>query len=181
MMDVGKRTRDDAIAQFTGSINQDYYARTFFAIGDSRGFVWTVNKAALVLGPVWFGFRGLWQWMLAFTILETFALILIGRGIWADLTQSVAGRIASVEIQLALRNEQLETAIATGKSSVEALRRNIEGLEGIIAQARIEMLEIESGRFSLLMTGLLLFILARVIMSVLANPMLARSFASWRA
>lgn len=181
MTEAVTRAQDDAIAQFTGSINQAYYSRTFHAIGESRSFVWTLNRAALVLGPIWFGFRGLWQWMLVFTIVETFALILIGRGLWADLTRSVGARIESVEIQLALRNEQLETAIAAGSSSVDALRRNIDGLEGIIAQARVEMLEIESGRFSLLLTGLFFFVLARLIMSVLANPMLARSFAFWRA
>ncbi|MCE8007000.1 ABC transporter permease subunit [Aestuariivita sp.] len=173
--------KDKAVAQFTGSRNQAYYAQAFHAIGESRHFVWTVNRAALLLGPIWFGFRGLWQWMLAFTILETFALILIGRGLWADLTQSVGARIASIEIQLDLRKEQLETALAEGSNSVAALRRNIEGLEGIIAQAQSEMLEIEAGRFGLFLTGLALFLGARLIMSVLANPLLARSFASWRA
>lgn len=180
MTDYAIPSQGDAIAQFAGARNQAYYAKVFHTIGDSRGFVWTVNRAALVLGPIWFGFRGLWSWMLAFAILETFAMVLIGRGIWADLTQSVAERIASIEIQLSLRHAQLETAIAEGKSSIDALRRNIEGLEGIIAQARGEMLEIETGRFGLLMTGLALFVAARLVMSVLANPMLARSFMAWR-
>ena len=180
MTDYATPSQRYAIVQFAGERNQAYYAKVFHTIGDSRGFVWTVNRAALVLGPIWFGFRGLWSWMLAFTILETFAMVLIGRGIWADLTQSVAKRIASIEIQLSLRHAQLETAIIDGKSSIEALRRNIEGLEAIIAQARVEMLEIETGRFGLLMTGLALLIAARLGMSVLANPMLVRSFTAWR-
>ena len=180
MTDNTTPSQSDAILQFTGAQNQAYYAKVFHAIGDSCRFVWTVNRAALVLGPIWFGFRGLWSWMLAFTILETFALILIGRGIWADLTQSTAERIATIEIQMSLRHAQLETAIAEGKSSIDALRRNIEGLEGIISQARVEMLEIETGRISLLVTGLTLFVAARLVMSVLANPMFARSFTAWR-
>lgn len=181
MTDATKSSHDHAIAQFTGTLNAGYYAQAFHAIGESRGFVWTANRAALLLGPVWFGLRGLWQWMLAFTIVETIALILIGRGIWADLTQTVGQRVATIEKQLELRNAQLETALAEGAASVEALRRNIEGLEAIIAQAQAEMLEIEAGRFGVFLTGLLLLVIARLAMSVLANPMLARSFASWRA
>ncbi len=181
MSETARRTSDNAIAQFTGAMNETYYAETFHRIGESRGFVWTVNRAALLLGPVWFGFRGLWQWLLAFTIVETLALILVGRGLWADLTQSVGARIATIEKQLELRNAQLETAIAKGSSSVEALQRNIEGLEEIIAQAQAEMLDIEAGRLGVFLTGLLLFLVARLVMAVLANPLLARSFASWRA
>lgn len=175
-----KPVTDDAIAVFTSAASRPYYALKFDAIGESRGFVWTLNRAALLLGPVWYGFRSLWSWMLAFTILETFALILIGRGLWADLTRSVTDRMASIEIQLSLRQSQLETAIAERKSSVDALRRNIDGLEGIIAQAQVEMQEIEAGRIWLFILGLALFLVARLIMAVLANPLLARRFAVWR-
>lgn len=171
---------DDSIAEFTGAKSRAYYADIFDAIGENRQFVWTLNRAALLFGPIWYGFRGIWSWMLAFTVVETFALILIGRGLWADLTRTVTDRIASVEIQLELRRSQLESAIADGKDSIDALRRNIEGLEGIIAQAQIEMQQIEAGRVWVLVMGLALFVAARFAMAVLANPLLARQFTIWR-
>ena len=68
-------------ARFAGS-NAAYYERQFRLIGSTAGFTWTFNPAAAALGPVWYGLRGIWNWSLAFVILEAFALVQIGRGWW---------------------------------------------------------------------------------------------------
>lgn len=65
--------------------NPDYYAAMFDKIGASSKFVPTINLMAGLFGPVWFGARGLWNWALAFLILETLALVQIARGLFGDL------------------------------------------------------------------------------------------------
>ena len=57
------------IAQFVGS-NAKYYENQFVSIGNRTKFTWTFNFIAAILGPIWFGLRGLWKWALPFTIVN---------------------------------------------------------------------------------------------------------------
>ena len=73
-------TADDqgaSIRQFVGSSGA-YYERQFDLIGNRSGFTWSFNVAAALLGPIWYGLRGLWRWGLPFTVLEAFSLARIG-------------------------------------------------------------------------------------------------------
>ena len=63
----------DLVEEFSGS-NGRYYDAQFTRIGNKSGFTLTFNWAAVIFGPIWFGFRGLWKWGLPFTVLESFAL-----------------------------------------------------------------------------------------------------------
>ena len=57
-------TADDpgaSIRQFTGSSGA-YYERQFDLIGNRSSFTWSFNLAAALLGPIWYGLRGLWKW-----------------------------------------------------------------------------------------------------------------------
>ena len=132
---ISWRTRtksDDAGSQeiwskrFSGS-NGRYYDAQFTRIGNKSGFTLTFNWAAVIFGPIWFGFRGLWKWGLPFTVLEAFALAQIVRGGWGDMTAEVSQRIAQMELQLKLRRTQLEAAIENSSDKVDAYNRNIEG------------------------------------------------------
>ena len=51
----------------------DYYSRQFERIGSSSRFTLTFNLWAGLLGSIWFGARGLWNWALPFLIIETLA------------------------------------------------------------------------------------------------------------
>ena len=115
--------RDTLVATFVGS-HPDYYRGQFRQIGAKAGFSWTFNLAAAILGPVWYGMRGLWNWGLAFVILESFALIQIGRGLFGDLGAEARERIAQIEGTLALRYQQLEAAVARGADNVDVFRRH---------------------------------------------------------
>ncbi|MEM9779250.1 MAG: glycine/betaine ABC transporter, partial [Pseudomonadota bacterium] len=75
---------DGLVRDFTVS-GAEYYAQTFAYMLEAPGYRFTLNWAAGLLGPVWFGARGLWGWFLTFLILECAAFIQIGRGLFGDL------------------------------------------------------------------------------------------------
>ena len=96
--------RDELIREFVET-NPDYYRQQFARIGARSGFTWTFNMMAALLGPIWYGMRGLWNWGLPFVILETFAFIQIARGTFGDLGADARDRIAQIEGTLAFRNQ----------------------------------------------------------------------------
>ena len=65
---------DALVDDFVGR-SADYYRKVFAYVMEAPGFRFTLNMAAGLLGPVWFGARGRWNWFLGFMILETFARI----------------------------------------------------------------------------------------------------------
>ena len=67
-----------------------------------------MNVLAGIFGPIWFGARGLWNWAVAFLIVETFAYVQIALGLFGDLAAGARERIQSIEGTLALRKQQLE-------------------------------------------------------------------------
>lgn len=169
----------DLVAEFVGNRAHAYYSAAFRAIGDSSAFVWMWNWGAFLLGPVWFCMRSIWSMMLVFLIIESFAVTQIGRALWGNLTGEIMSRIATINTQLGVRHSQLDAAISAGKDSVDALKRNIAGLETIAAQLNAEIQSVEAGRIRLLLLGIVLLVLARCIQAVVANPMLARKFSAW--
>ena len=57
--------------------NTDYYSREFRRIGAKSGFITSFNLMATLLGPIWFGARNIWNYALAFLIIETFSVVQI--------------------------------------------------------------------------------------------------------
>ena len=166
------------IAQFVGT-NAKYYENQFVLIGSRTKFTWTFNLIAAILGPIWFGLRGLWKWALPFTIVEAFALAQVGRGFWGDLASEVTGRIKMMELQLGIRNGQLEAAIKNNADNVDAFRRNIEGLEAIVEQSLIELQQIEASRIWIVAFGFAILVTAKIVAGILANPSLERRYSEW--
>jgi len=169
---------DQLIEEFVGS-NPDYYRRQFNRIGNKSDFTWTFNFAAALFGPIWFGLRGLWKWGLPFTIVEAFALAQIGRGIWGDLTAEVASRIQMMELQLNLRRTQLEAAIESNSDKIDAYNRNINGLEEIVQQSQIELIQIEASRIWIIVLGIGLLVAIKIAQGIFANPALETRFSEW--
>ena len=91
-----EKARDSAIKDFVQT-NPDYYIFQFAKIGAQSRFTPTFNWVAGLLGPVWFGARGLWSWALAFLIIETVAFVQIVRGLFGDISAEAWNRIASIE------------------------------------------------------------------------------------
>ncbi|MGB7299904.1 MAG: ABC transporter permease subunit [Burkholderiaceae bacterium] len=176
--DSKNEDRDLLVDEFVQT-NPAYYRRQFKAIGARSGFTWTFNLAAAVLGPVWYGMRGLWNWGLVFVILEAFALIQLGRGLFGDLGAEARDRIVQVEGTLKLRYEQLEAAINRGADNVDVFRRAIASLEGAIGGIRAEAAQLEATATSVALFGLGLLLVIKLAEGVVANTALEKRFSNW--
>ena len=169
----------DKIGDFVGNKSKAYYESEFDKINDSPKFVFSWNWMTFLFGPVWFGTYGIFSWALVFTTFEAFALTQIGRGLWGDLTRDIRDRIDTVTIQLNLRQAQLEQAIEDSKSNVDALQRNIEGLQAIIEQSQVDMQRAADSAIWYLVLGVVMIIALRACEATLANPVLARRYNTW--
>ena len=171
--------RDALLAQFVGG-NARYYRRVFSNIGARVGWVWSFNKAAFLLGPVWFGMRGLWKWGLPFVVVETFAIAQIMRGLFADLAREFSQRIGSIENTLALRRQQLEAAIEKGAEEKAAtVQKWIDALEGEIANIQQEILARQESAIWIAAGGALLLLAVKGVQGAVANRVLEARFSEW--
>ena len=178
MSDQAPETREELLAQFVAT-NPDYYAQQFDSIGSKAGFSWTFNPIAALLGPIWFGMRGLWNWGLPLVILEAFAMIQIARGLWGDLGADARERIAAVEGTLQLRQDQLEAAIKKGADNVDVFRRAIESLESSIGGYQADVVLAEASAIWVALFGFAMLLIVKIIAGILANPVLERRFSNW--
>ena len=66
-------------------VNGAYYERQFRRFDEAVDFAWTFNLSAAIFGPVWMAARRLWVLFWIFALLETFAVVQLTSGVWADL------------------------------------------------------------------------------------------------
>ena len=170
--------RNELLGQFV-STNPDYYRKQFERIGSTSRFAWTFNPVAAMLGPIWFGMRGLWNWGLPFVILEAFAFIQLGRGLWGDLGAEARDRIAQIEGTLKFRHQQLEAAIKKEADNVDVFRRTIDSLEAAIGDIRAEAVQAEATAIWVALFGLGMLLVVKFAEGVMANPVLERRFSDW--
>ena len=170
--------RRDNIREFVET-SPDYYIEQFDKIGASSRFTPTFNLMAGLLGPIWFGARGLWSWALPFLILETLGFVQIARGLFGDLAADAMARIASIEGTLELRRKQLEAAIEAGSDKVDVYTRAVESLESNIQGFRDEAAALADQGIWIALTGLVILILTKAAQSVTANWALEARFSDW--
>ena len=172
---------ESLINEFVGQ-SQEYYRRVFGVMLKAPGYRFTLNTAAAILGPIWFGARGLWNWFLGFLILETAAYIQIGMGLFGDLGSSDRDRAASIQATLDLRYQQIEAAENGGnESTVDSLRRAAEQLEGALADAQAAATAADATGLWFIGGGLVALLIVKFIESALANATLEQQFAKWRS
>ncbi len=157
----------------------DYYIRNFDKIGASARFTPTFNWVAGLLGPVWFGARGLWSWALPFLIIEALALVQIARGLFGDLAADARARIASIEGTLELRKQQLASAIETNSDKVDVYQRTVDSLEANIGGIRAEADALAAEGPTIALTGLGILLFAKAVQSIVANWALEARFSDW--
>lgn len=170
--------RDELLREFVET-NPDYYNKNFAAIGAKATFTWTFNIIAALLGPIWYGMRGLWNWGLPFVILETFALIQIARGTFGDLGAAARDRITQIEATLSFRNQQLEAAINKKADNVDVFERAIASLETAITDIQAEIVTAEQNAIWIALFGLVMLGLVKIAEGVMANPALESRFSIW--
>ncbi len=170
--------RQRQLAAFTAT-HPDYYVREFQRIGADAGFVWSFNFWAGLLGPIWYGMRGMWNWGLAFLIIETFAWVQIIRGMFGDLALSAWERIAQIEGTLNLRKQQLAAAIENDSDKADVYQRSVESLENAIGGIRLEAQQLEDSAIWITLGGLFLLVFIKVAQAVIANTLLEKRFSDW--
>ncbi len=177
-MEKRKQERDELVAQFVES-NSEYYVNQFEVLGSKAGLKWCFNWLAALLGPIWYGMRGLWNWCMPFAVLETVAFIQIFRGLWGNLAASATERIESIQGTLAFRKQQLQTAIDSDAANVDVFKRAIESLEAGITEIRQEIVQIEEGAIYVALFGFAMLAVLKLIQGVMANQVLERAFSEW--
>ncbi|MBT7974101.1 MAG: ABC transporter permease subunit [Candidatus Marinimicrobia bacterium] len=170
--------KDKLIHQFVKS-NPQYYIQRFQKIGNTAGWSWTFNKMAALLGPVWFGTRGMWNWGLSFLIMETFAFVQIVMGFFGDVASEAKSRVSQVEATLTFRREQLATAIENNSEKIDLYKRTVDSLEKAIDGIRLEVQQIEDSGIWIAIIGILLLIIIKLIEGFAGNNLLEKRFSDW--
>ncbi len=161
--------------------NKPYYRRVFAHMMQAPGYSMTLNWAAAILGPIWFGARGIWSWFLGVLLLESLAYIQIGRGLFGDLGRELRLRAESITETLALRREQIAAAEESGASSLDALKRAAESLEVALADAQGASDAAAAGGVTYVIVGILMLLAIKGAVAALANWTLEGQFARWRS
>ena len=160
--------RRESIRAFVQT-NPEYYISQFDKIGASARFTVTFNLIAGLLGPVWFGARGLWKWALPFLIIETLGFVQIARGLFGDLAADARARIASIEGTLELRRKQLAAAKEAGSEKVDVYARTVKSLEENIGGIRLEAEHLASQGIWIALAGVIILLLVKAVQVVTAN------------
>ena len=168
------------VSEFVGT-SKSYYTKNFRYMMDASGFRLTFNLIAGVLGPIWFGARGLWSWFLLALIFETFAFIQLGKGLFGDLGRESRERAESISATLELRYQQIEVAEKSNSSSLESLTRAAESLEIALNEAKASALAADETGLLYIAFGIACLIFFKLISTVTANWTLERQFIRWRS
>ena len=168
------------INQFTVQ-NSDYYNKQFAQLGQVYGFKATFNFLAALFGPIWYGSRNLWGWVIPFAALEIIAVVFIAQGLWGDLGYSERMRSERIIKTIEMRQGQLEESLKTGADNVEALQRVIKSLEKSV-QASFEKAQATQAQdYYYIIFGIFFLIGAKLLSGVIANWALERRFREWRS
>lgn len=170
--------RDTLLAHFVVT-NVDYYRRQFSHIGSRANFVWTFNLWAFVLGPMWYGARSIWNYGLAFLLLETFGWVQVIRGAFGDLAADAWLRISQIEGTLAFRKAQLKAALEKGSEKAAVYQRAVDSLEANIGGIRAEAQQLEDSGLMIVLFGVCFLLVAKLVQAVMANVVLEKRFFMW--
>ncbi|MFZ9036675.1 MAG: ABC transporter permease [Gammaproteobacteria bacterium] len=170
--------REQQVERFVKT-SPGYYRNQFAKIGSDSKFVWTSNLWAGILGPIWFCARGMWNWGLAFLILETMAAVQIVRGLFGDLASEAWERIAKIEGTLELRRQQLASAIENNTDKIDVYKRTVQSLEDAIGGIRLEAEQLEGTGLTIAIVGFVALIAVKAGQAVIANTLLEKRFSDW--
>ena len=146
-------SRSQLISNFVKT-NPEYYIEEFKKIGSKPSYSFSFNLFAALLGPIWFGIRNIWNYALAFLIIETFAVVQIIRGLFGDITKDAIEKIDKIQSTIDFRNKQLEAAIQNNPDKVEVYKRAIKSLEEAMKEYVIEVQHIEASAIWITIFGL---------------------------
>ena len=159
--------------------SSNYYIKEFKKIGNSSKYVFAFNLNAFFLGSLWYSFRNIWNWALAFLIIETFAIVQIVRGFFGNISAEAYNKIELIQSTIDFRKKQLQAAIESNSDKVEMFERTIKSLEDSIEGYVQEAQRIEASGFFIAISGIMLFFIVRIIQAMAANTVLEKRYSEW--
>lgn len=168
------------VSTFVGP-NAQYYITQFAKIGEAARFRATFNFMAFIFGPIWYGARNLWNWVLPFALLEVIALVSVFRGLFSDLAFEEKARAANIASILEERRGQLAAALNEGGDNVDSLQRATDSLAEALAASQAEIGNLAGHATSFAVWGGGLLLLVKLAEGVLANWLLEKQFNKWRS
>ena len=159
--------------------NPEYYIKEFKKIGSKPSYSFSFNLFASLLGPIWFGMRNIWNYALAFLIVETFAIVQIIRGLFGNITKDALEKIDKIQSTIDFRNKQLEAAIQNNPDKVDVYKRAIKSLEDAMQEYVLDVQQIEASAIWIAIFGVGILILVKLLQGVLANTILEKRYSEW--
>ncbi len=176
--EIKNLSRSELIKNFVIS-NPDYYIKEFKKIGSKPSYSYSFNLFAALFGPVWFGLRNVWNYALAFLIVETFAVVQIVRGLFGNITKDAVEKIDKIQSTIDFRYKQLEAAKENNPEKVEVYERAIKSLEDAMKEYVVDVQQIEASAIWITFSGILLLIFVKFIQGILANTVLEKRYSEW--
>ena len=176
--EIKNLSRSELIKNFVIS-NPDYYIKEFKKIGSKPSYSYSFNPFAALFGPIWFGLRNVWNYALAFLIVETFAVVQIVRGLFGNITKDAVEKIDKIQSTIDFRYKQLEAAKENNPEKVEVYERAIKSLEEAMKEYVVDVQQIEASAIWITISGILLLIFVKFIQGILANTVLEKRYSEW--
>ena len=162
--------------------NDTYYSEQFSRIQDSNSWVWSWNWAAALLGPLWGALRGAWGFFWIFVVLELFAFVQVGRGLWGELGADQLAKFDRLSANIAKREQQAADFLAAGDSeAAEGQLKIAENLKRVAAQAKEQADAAATEAVGVLLVGLGLLLAVKIAEGFLANQTYEKQYLRWRA
>ena len=171
-------SRSELISDFVKT-NPEYYIKEFKKIGSKPSYSFSFNLYAFILGPIWFGMRNVWNWALAFLIIETFSVVQIIRGLFGNITADALDKIEKVQSTIDFRNKQLEAAIQNNPDKVDVYKRAIKSLEDAMQGYINEVQQVEASAIWIAFFGLVVLLIIKFIQAIFANSILEKRYSEW--
>ncbi len=176
--EIKNLSRSELIKNFVIS-NPDYYIDEFKKIGSKPSYSFSFNLFAALFGPMWFGLRNIWNYALAFLIIETFAVVQIIRGLFGNITKDALEKIDKIQSTIDFRYKQLQAAKENNPDKVEVYERAIKSLEEAMKEYVVDVQIIEASAIWITISGILLLIFVKFIQGILANTVLEKRYSEW--
>ena len=162
--------------------NTPYYEHQFARIQQSEGIPLSWNTMAAVFGPLWGALRGLWGFFWIFLVLELFALVQIGRGLWGELGGDAIARYERLLINIEKRNSQAKALETAGDTDAATAKLKIaENLQSAADNALVAAETASAQASSILFFGFLLFTIIKISEALYANIAYERRYLAWRS
>ncbi len=180
-LELGPKALSSSVGDFAQE-NGDYYVAEFAKIQGTTGFPWSWNLMAAVFGPLWGAARGAWGFFWAFLVLELFALVQLGKGLWGELGADQLARYERLLANIATREQQAQEALAAGDAETAETALSVaENLKKVAETAQADAAAAAGQSTTYLLVGIGLLVFFKLVEGFYANMVYEKQYLRWRA